>query len=45
MLSALASADALAVVPAGVASINAGEPVVLEMFRWPEERRLDELEA
>jgi molybdenum cofactor synthesis domain-containing protein len=45
VLSALASADALAVVPAGVASINAGEPVVLEMFRWPEERRLDELEA
>ena len=45
VLSALASADALAVVPAGVGAIDAGSPVTLEMFRWPEERRLDELEA
>ncbi len=42
MLSALARADAFAVVPAGVGDLAAGAEVELEMFRWPEARTLEE---
>jgi molybdopterin biosynthesis enzyme len=38
VLSALALADALAVVPVGAARIEAGDNVELEMIRWPEAR-------
>ena len=38
VLSALAAADAFAVVPVGVGSLTAGDEVTLEMFRWPEDR-------
>ncbi len=38
VLSALAAADAFAVVPVGVAVVPAGGAVELEMFRWPESR-------
>ena len=40
VLSALASADALAVIPAGTAEVRAGDTVELEMFRYPEDRGL-----
>ena len=42
VLSAVASGDAFAVVPAGTADVEAGGAVALEMFRWPEDRTLDE---
>jgi molybdopterin molybdotransferase len=42
VLSALANADAFAVVPVGVGSLSAGDPVKLEMFTWNENRGLDE---
>ncbi len=42
-LTALARADAFAVVPAGVAGIPAGDVVELEMFRWPESRTEEEV--
>ena len=42
VLSAVAAGDAFAVVEAGTARIEAGEAVMLEMFRWPEERTFDE---
>jgi molybdopterin molybdotransferase len=42
VLSAVIAGDAFAVVPEGVGEVEAGEPVTLEMFRWPEERTLDE---
>jgi molybdopterin molybdotransferase len=42
VLSALASAEAFAVVPVGVGSLSAGDSVTLEMFTWDESRRLDE---
>jgi molybdenum cofactor synthesis domain-containing protein len=42
VLSALAAADAFAVVPVGVGSVSAGDDVILEMFRWPEARTADE---
>jgi molybdopterin molybdotransferase len=42
ILSALANADAFAVVPVGVGSLSAGDPVDLEMFTWDENRGLDE---
>jgi hypothetical protein len=29
-------------VPEGVGEVEAGEAVMLEMFRWPEERTFDE---
>ncbi len=45
VLSALAAADAFAVIPPGIGKVEAGAPVLLEMFRWPEERRIDELSA
>ena len=38
VLSALANADAFAVVPVGEANVTAGEPVMLEMFTWDEDR-------
>ena len=40
VLSALASADALAVIPVGVGDLSAGSDVTLEMFRHPEDRGL-----
>jgi molybdopterin molybdotransferase len=42
VLSAVVAGDAFAVVPEGVGEVEAGEPVMLEMFRWPEERTFDE---
>lgn len=42
VLSALARADAFAVVPAGVGDLGAGAEVELEMFRWPEARTMEE---
>ena len=38
VLSALADADALAVVPVGVGNVAAGDTVQLEMITWPESR-------
>ena len=38
VLSALAFADALAVIPAGVGPVEPGGSVELEMFHWPEMR-------
>jgi len=38
VLSAAAAADAFAVVPRGVATIERGGPVTIEMFKWPETR-------
>jgi molybdenum cofactor synthesis domain-containing protein len=43
VLSALAGADALAVVPVGVGDVARGDDVVLEMFRWPEQRTREEV--
>lgn len=40
VLSALASADALAVIPVGTGEVEAGSVVELEMFRYPEDRDL-----
>ena len=42
VLSALAAADALAVIPVGVGSVSAGDDVTLEMYDWPERRGLDD---
>jgi molybdopterin molybdotransferase len=42
ILSALANSDAFAVVPVGVGSLSAGDPVKLEMFTWDENRGLDD---
>jgi molybdenum cofactor synthesis domain-containing protein len=42
VLSALARADAFAVVPVGVGDLGAGAEVELEMFRWPEARTMEE---
>ncbi len=42
VLSALAAADAFAVVPVGVGKVEPGGDVELEMFRWPESRTADE---
>lgn len=39
VLSALAEADAFAVVPVGTGSLSAGDPVTLEMHTWPEKRK------
>lgn len=41
VLSALAEADAFAVVPVGTGSLSAGESVTLEMFTWDETRAID----
>ncbi len=43
MLTALARANAFAVVPVGVADVAAGDEVILEMFRWPESRTYEEV--
>ncbi len=43
VLSALAAADAFAVVPAGRGDVPAGAEVDLEMFRWPEGRTAAEV--
>lgn len=43
VLTAVANGDAFAVVEEGVDLVTAGEPVSLEMYRWPEERTIDEL--
>ena len=43
VLSAVANGDAFAVVGEGFDRIEAGGPVMLEMYRWPEERTMDEL--
>jgi len=40
MHSSLAGAEAFAVVPVGVGSLSAGDDVTLEMFTWPEGRRI-----
>lgn len=42
VLSALAFADALAVVPAGVGRVEPGGSVELEMIHWPERRTREE---
>ena len=42
VLSALAAADALAVIPVGVGTVSAGDDVVLEMYDWPERRGIDD---
>lgn len=41
VLSALAAAEAFAVVPVGTGSLSAGDPVTLEMFTWDESRGHD----
>jgi molybdopterin molybdotransferase len=43
VLSALALADALAVIPVGVGSLDAGATVEMEMFSWPEARTRKEV--
>lgn len=43
MLTALARADAFAVVPMGTGAVEAGGRVDLEMFRWPETRTMQEV--
>jgi len=40
VLSALASSDALAVIPVGIGDVAAGATVNLEMYRYPEDRGL-----
>jgi molybdopterin molybdotransferase len=42
VLSALAAANAYGVVPVGVGSLDSGDPVELEMFRWEETRTREE---
>jgi molybdopterin molybdotransferase len=43
VLSAAAHGNAFAVVPQGVAVVEAGGPVALEMFRWPEARTYEDV--
>jgi molybdopterin molybdotransferase len=38
VLSAAAAADAFALVPRGVGTVRAGDPVTIEMFKWAESR-------
>lgn len=42
VLSAVAAGDAFAVIPVGVGDVAIGQRVELEMFRWPEERTMEE---
>lgn len=42
VLSALARADAFAVVPVGIGDLRVGDLVDLEMFRWPEGRTISQ---
>ena len=37
-MSAMARADAFAIIPVGVGTLEAGSAVDQEMFRWPELR-------
>ena len=43
VLSALALADALAVIPVGMDAVEAGDGVELEMIHWPEARSREEV--
>jgi len=43
VLSAAAAADAFAVIPAGVETVDVGEAVQLEMLRWPPSRTREEM--
>ena len=43
VLSALAAADAYGVVPVGTGSLEAGDALDLEMFRWQETRTREEV--
>lgn len=43
VLSALAAANAFAVVPIGMGAVDAGTELELEMFRWPETRSRTEV--
>jgi len=43
VLSALARADAFAVIPVGTGGVAAGESVDLEMLHWPEKRTAEEV--
>jgi molybdopterin molybdotransferase len=43
VISALANADAFAVVPVGIGACEIGDQVDLEMFRWPEQRTVREV--
>ena len=43
VLTAVAAGDALAVVEEGVDRVEEGDEVMLEMYRWPEARTIDEL--
>ncbi|NIA25216.1 MAG: molybdopterin molybdenumtransferase MoeA [Gammaproteobacteria bacterium] len=45
VLSAMAHADAFALVPVGVGDLEAGDAVTLEMFRWPETRTIGALDG
>lgn len=38
VLSGMATADGFAVIPVGVGDVEAGTPVTIEMFKWPEAR-------
>jgi molybdopterin molybdotransferase len=41
ILSSLAKAQALAVVPVGTGALSAGDDVIVEMFQWPEARGIE----
>ncbi len=41
VLSSLATAQALAVVPVGTGALSAGDDVIVEMFQWPEARGIE----
>ena len=43
VLSALARADAFAVIPVGTGSVQAGDPITIELFRSPEARTASEV--
>ena len=43
VLSALARADALAVIPVGTGRVQAGDPITIELFRSPEARTASEV--
>jgi molybdopterin molybdotransferase len=45
VLSAMADADALALIPVGVGDVEAGESVTLEMFEWTETRTMGVLDG
>ena len=45
VLSAMARADAFALIPVGVGDVEAGGVVTLEMFTWPETRTLEALDV